>query len=376
MKDSSSKSIVEVFGSIEDPRSASHCSYPLPSLLFIALCTLLSKGEDYTDMAEYAKQRIDWLRQKVEMPEGCLPSHDTFNRLFQILNPSVLESCLGADGQHLLDHIEEKQLCLDGKKLRGASPGTRGTAGLYILNAWVAENHLSIGQKKVGDKSNEITAIPELLKELEITGSTVTIDAIGCQTKIADLIIDKGADYLLAVKGNQAGLLEEIEDTFRFKQAQAEVFDEEWNYAHGRNEQRSCHILPVEQMLNPEVALPWRELNVLVKVVAQRQPKGKELSTQTRYYIASAKDQPAKARYFNSLVRGHWGIENNLHWQLDMTFREDYATVKKGNGPQNLSALRKIALQRLANANDKLSMPKRRFRAALNLVYLEEILKI
>lgn len=374
MKKPEAKSIVEIFSSIADPRDGSLCSYPLSSLLFISLCTLLSKGEDYTDMAQYAKERKDWLSTKVWIPDGKSPSHDTFNRLFGLLSPSGLEACLGADGHQLLDHLAEKQLCLDGKKLKGASPGSKGNAGLYILNAWVAENRLSIGQKKVGDKSNEITAIPELLNELEIEGSTVTIDAIGCQRAIAELIVEKGADYLLAVKGNQAGLLEEIEDTFRFKEAQAEGFEEQWTYAHGRHEQRSCQILPVDQMLNPHVAQPWTQLNTLVKVVAKRQPKGKELSIETRFYIASDKNQPA--RYFNALVRGHWGIENHLHWHLDLTFNEDQARVTKGYGPQNLSALRKIALQRIANTKDKLSLPKRRFKAVLNLVYLEKILNV
>jgi len=366
-------SIVEIFSGVSDPRDPNRTRHQLSSLLFIGLCTLLSHGEDYTDMAEFARQRYDWLSKKVDLSNG-IPSHDTFNRVFNLLSPSELETCLGKDGRDLLDHIEEKQLCLDGKKLRGAWPKSRGTDGLYILNAWVAENRVCIAQEKVQGKSNEITAIPSLIKKLDISGSTVTIDAIGCQREIAQLIIDKEADYLLAVKGNQASLLEEIEDSFRFQGAHTQTFEEKWTYAHGRHEQRTCQILAQEHMLNPDKALPWKNLQTIVKVVAKRQPKGKKMTTETRYYISSEKE--STPRYFNALVRGHWGIENHLHWHLDMTFKEDASSVSKGWGPQNLSALRKIALQRVAHMKDKLSLPKRRFRAALNLDYLENILAV
>ena len=371
MKKDTRESIVEIFSGVSDPRDPVRTRHQLSSLLFIGLCTLLSHGEDYTDMAEFAEQRYDWLSKKVDLSKG-IPSHDTFNRVFNLLIPSELESCLGKDGRRLLDHLDEKQLCLDGKKLRGACPKSRGTDGLYILNAWVAENRVCIGQEKVEGKSNEITAIPKLIDKLDISGSVVTIDAIGCQREIAALIIDKEADYLLAVKGNQAGLLEEIEDSFRFQGAHIQTFEEKWVYAHGRDEQRTCQILPQVHMLNPEKALPWKNLQTLVKVVAKRQPKGKEMATETRYYIASEKGLPP--RYFNTLARGHWGIENHLHWHLDVTFKEDASRASKGWGPQNLSALRKIALQRVAHMEDKLSLKKRRFRAALNLVYLENIL--
>jgi predicted transposase YbfD/YdcC len=374
MKPTNPKSILEIFDQVPDPRNPDLCRYPLSSLLFIALCTLLSNGEDYIDMAEFAKQRKDWLLTKVKLPTGKTPSHDTFNRLFLLLSPDSLASCLGEDGRHLLDHLEEKQLCFDGKKLRGASPGSKGNAGIYLLNAWVAENRLCIGQKRVEAKSNEITAIPLLLDELSIEGSTVTIDAIGCQTHIAKRIIEQEADYLLAVKGNQGNLLAEIEDCFRFESKKVQSFEEEWVYAHGRKEKRTCQILSVDQMLNPQIAQNWIGLNTLVKVVAKREPKGKESSIETRFYIASHKD--GSARYFNALVRGHWGIENHLHWHLDVTFQEDRATVSQGFGPENMSALRKIALQRVRQMKDKKSLKKRRFAASLNLLYLEEILNV
>ncbi|NQZ78771.1 MAG: ISAs1 family transposase [Ekhidna sp.] len=373
----SNSNILEIFSGVNDPRDPSKTLYPISSLLFIALCTLLSHGEDYVDMEEFAHQRRDWLSTKIDLSRGT-PSHDTFNRVFSVLSHSELSSCLGKDGRQLLDHLDQKQLCLDGKKLKGAAPKARGNHGLYILNAWVAENRLCIGQEKVGDKSNEITAIPKLLNKLDIQGSVVSIDAIGTQHKIAELIVEKEADYLLAVKGNPAGLLEEIEDSFRFQRTDTETFEEEWVYAHGRAEQRTCEILPKEKMLNPAIAQKWEKLNTLVKVVAKRQPKGKEMSTETRYYISSEHcvEQGLSPKYYNALVRGHWGIENHLHWQLDLNFREDAAKVKKGFGPQNLSALRKIALQRVSYMKDKRSLKKRRFRAALNLVYLENILNV
>jgi len=321
-------------------------------------------------MVEFATQRQSWLDQLLDLPHG-IPSHDTFNRVLQLIDPDALSRCLGQDGEDLLGHLDQKQLCFDGKKLKGVSPRSKGNQGMYILNAWVAENRVCIGQKKVGEKTNEITAIPELISELDIAGSIVSIDAIGCQQKIAAQIINQQADYLLALKKNQKELYDQTQDSFELNPAQ--IMDEQWEYDHGRYEQRRCEILPAQGMLLPELIDQWEGIHTLVKIEAHREEKGKR-STEIRYYISSATmDNP---RYYNHLVRGHWGIENLLHWHLDISFSEDASRARKGFAPQNLATLRKMALHRMTQMSDKLSIKKRRFRASLNNDYLLKVLQL
>jgi len=338
--------------------------------MVISFCTLLANGEDFVDMEEFARQRSEWLSKHIDLSAG-IPSHDTFNRVFRMLSVEGLRDCLAADGHRLLDYLDQKQICLDGKKLRGASPQSKGNKGLYLLNAWVAENRLCITQEQVSDKSNEIKAIPTVLDRLELQGSVVSIDAMGCQVEIAEAIIDKKADYFLAVKGNQPSLAQEIEDAFRFEAKSALCFEEDWQKNHGRKEKRRTEVLDALACLSQEQLKRWPELHSIVRIHAYRELTGKEPEENIRYYISS---ETAEARYFNHLARGHWSVENDLHWHLDVTFREDQARVRKDRAPQNLSALRKIALQRLRLIKDKKSLKKRRFAASLNLDYLMDIL--
>lgn len=321
-------------------------------------------------MVEFAKQRLDWLKTKVGLKNG-IPSHDTFNRVLQIIDPEHLSEALTKDGAVLLDHIEGKLISFDGKKMRGVSPQSRGNKGLYILNAWVTENRLCIGQKKVEDKSNEITAIPELLEELDLQGCTISIDAIGCQKAIAEQIVGNEADYLLAVKGNQADLQEEVSEAFQY--SKADQMTEQWEYDHGRYESRQCQILSAAQVLSPNLKAEWPSINTLIKIKSLRDVKGVK-STETRHYISSHDKKSADD--YNAMVRGHWGIENHLHWHLDVTFGEDANRSRKGNAPQNLNILRKMALHRIARDKVKISKKKRRFRASMNLDYLEKILRL
>lgn len=369
MKDIKNK-INALFSSVKDPRIEGRCLHSLIDILFIAFCTLLANGEDYEDMVEFGTQRIDWLKTVLELPNG-IPSHDTFNRVFQILDPSELSKLLGEDGRELLGCIAEKQLILDGKKLRGESPKSKGNKGLYILNAWIGENNLCIGQQRVGAKSNEITAIPELLDDLEITGSVVTIDAIGCQKKIAEKIKIKSADYLLSVKKNQKYLYEMIGEAFEDNKTISS--DEQWDYGHGRYEERDCKILEASKVWTKDFCEEWKGMKTLVKVKSKRRIGGK-FSEENRYYISS--EEVKNAAYYNKLARGHWSIENRLHWHLDVTFREDACRARRGDAAENLSAMRKMALHRLSYLKDKLSLKKRRFRAALNNDYLLKLLNI
>ena len=364
------ENIAEIFGDIPDPRVVKRCDHKLIDILFIAFCTLLSNGEDFEDMVEFGKQRQSWLSTILELPNG-IPSHDTFNRVFRILEPKYLDECLQADGSVLLDHVKDKLISLDGKKIKGADPTSRGNKGLYIMSAWVNENRLCIGQKRIKDKSNEISAIPELIDELDVEGATISIDAIGCQVSIAQKIRQAKANYLLAVKGNQKDLLEEIEEAFVYSAVQN--YEENWEYDHGRYERRRCEVLAAKVSLSPNQLQRWLDVKQIIKITSQRTIKEKT-STECRYYISSLEQNDAKR--FNDLVRGHWGIENHLHWHLDVTFNEDASRARSGHAPINLNILRKMALQRIKQMKDRLSLKKRRFRAALNQNYLIKILTI
>jgi predicted transposase YbfD/YdcC len=321
-------------------------------------------------MVTFGKERYDWLKTKLELPNG-LPSHNTFNRAFQIIDPEELRVVLAKDGRALLQSVKDKLIVFDGKKLRGVSPKSRGNKGLFILNAWVSENRLCIGQSKVMDKSNEITAIPTLLNQLTLKDSTVSIDAIGCQKNIAEQIIEAEADYVLAVKGNQKELQEEVIESFNY--AKPSSIAENWEYDHGRYETRKCSTLNAVKVLSPELLQKWKEIATLVKIESTRSIKNAK-TTETRYYISSHDNKTAQE--YNKIVRGHWGIENQLHWHLDVTFREDHNRARTGNAPENLSTVRKMALYRITQNKSKLSMKKRRFKAALNLEYLEDLLFI
>jgi len=365
MKDS----IEQFFCGVPDPRVKGRCSHMLQDILFIALCTLLSNGEDFADMEEFGNQREDWLKKFLELPQG-IPTHDTFNRVLQAIDPDCLSKILEQDAQFLIDGVKDKIVSFDGKKMRGVSPHSRGNKGLYILSAWVGEHRLCLGQSKVEDKSNEITAIPNLIDSLDLTGSIVSIDAIGCQTEVAKKIVQAKADYLLAVKKNQGSLYDQVADEFTWKDVLQ--FSEDWEYDHGRYETRKCSIVSANEVLSPDLLDKWTGIKTVVKIEATRTINNVS-SSQARFYISS---QQQEAEFYNRAARGHWSIENQLHWHLDITFKEDANRSRSGNAPQNLNILRKIALHRVAGMTEKLSLQKRRFRASLNLNYLEKILAV
>lgn len=360
--------MIDYFSSVEDPRIIGRCSHLLSDILLIAICTYITGGCDYQDMHMFAKERGSQLKGLLILPHGA-PSSDTFERVFKKLNVSSLQECLARYGKDILSCLTEKQIVLDGKKLKGVSPTSKGNSGLYILNAWVSENNICIGQKKVENKSNEITAIPKILDYLDIEDAVVSIDAIGTQTKIVKHIRDKKGHYILSVKGNQQELFEDIESSFKVHHGSHCI--EDWDYGHGRFETRKCSILPAKGFLLQENLSAWKDLSTLVKIESTRESKGVK-TRETRYYISN--EEIGNASYYNALVRGHWSIENKLHWHLDVTFKEDMCRAREGNAPENLSIMRKIALQLISNMNDKLSLKKRQYKAALDPKYMKEIL--
>jgi Transposase len=362
--------IAYYFDQVKDPRVKGRCDHLLSDILVVAICTYLTGGDDYQSMYLFGKERGEQLKGSLlKFPNGA-PSADTYRRVFMHLEPETLKECLTMYGNDILDCLSEKQIILDGKKLKGVSPTSRGNAGCYILNAWVGENRFCVGQEKVDDKSNEITAIPKVLRGLDIEDAVVTIDAIGTQTEIARQIREQKGHYLLSVKGNQQGLLDDVECAFKTHHG----YDcaEKTEKGHGRTETRICSILPAEDFLLDENLNRWKDVSTLVKIDASRVIKGVE-SKETRYYISD--ENIDKASYFQDLAREHWGIENHLHWHLDVTFNEDECRARTGHAPQNLTTIRKLALQIVSNANDKLSLKKRQYKAALDANYMIKLFK-
>jgi predicted transposase YbfD/YdcC len=362
------KEISIYFSEVEDPRVEGRCMHLLSDILMISLLTYLTGGTDYQDMYLFTRERGAEFKGLLQLPNG-VPSVDTFERVFKKLKSESLRTCLENYGKEILCSLSEKQTVLDGKKLKGVSPTSKGNSGLYILNAWVSENRMCVGQEKVEEKSNEITAIPKVLKSLDIEDAVVSIDAIGTQTKIAEQIIEQQGHYFLSVKGNQAGLQEDLEQAFRI--AKGVEYRAEVESNHGRIENRRCNILPARDFLLEEQLLAWKNVSTLIKIEASREIKG-VLHQETRYYISD--ETISGPSYYLSLARGHWGMENQLHWHLDVTFREDACRVRQGDAPLNLSTLRKFALQLLSNQKDKLSLKKRQYKAALDVEYLKQII--
>lgn len=361
--------LLHYFSEIKDPRVVGRCNHSLSDILVVAICTYITGGTDYQDMHMFCKERGQELKGSIlELPNGP-PSADTFERLFKRLKPNSLIRCLETHGKELLSCLAEKQIVLDGKKLRGVSPTSQGNAGCYIMNAWVSENRICIGQEKVNEKSNEIRAIPNVLNSLDIEDAIVSIDAIGTQTKIAEQIRSQKGHYLLSVKGNQKELLGDIE--YAFKANKSIDFVEDIDADHGRIETRQCSILLAKDVLPDEILQAWKDLTTIVKVKACRDIKDVR-TEKIRYYISN--ENIPKAAYYQALVRGHWGIENHLHWHLDVTFNEDCCRARIGHAPENLTIIRKLALQIIADAKDNYSLKKRQYRAALDFGYMKKII--
>lgn len=358
----------EIFMTVPDHRVTGRCTYSLADLLTIALLTYLCGGEDYVDMSQFAHVRARSFGLLANSPDRS-PSPDTFERLMSAVNPEEIERCLKEHGQRFIDTLREKQVVIDGKKLRGVSPKSKGAKGDFLMNAFVSENHIMVGQLPVKDKENEITAIPKLIEKLDIEEAVVSIDAIGTQVNIVQAILSKNAHYFLAVKDNQKALKESIVDAFRYNKPldSATQMDAD----HGRIETRQARILDVESIDDEDVVKRWPGLKTIVEITSVVD-YGENTVTSVRYYISD--ENFPKAAYFNMLARGHWSIENQLHWHLDVTFKEDACRARKGYAARNLSTIRKLAMQIVKGHTDKRSLKKRLFRAALSQDYLKEML--
>ena len=364
--------VARYFQRLRDPRRTHGKRHLLIDLIVIALCAVIAGANDWQQVVTFAHKRRDWLATFLALPGG-IPSHDTFERVFERLDPQAFQACFSQWIAALADTLGLKHIAIDGKTLRGSGNEPKNWGPLHLVSAWATECHLSLGQVAVADKSNEITAIPQLLSLLDVRGALVTIDAMGCQKEIAANIIAAGGDYLLAVKDNQPNLLADIRSCLvaamdggpGASRCQTHTAKE---CGHGRQELRSCVIVTdPEEIRNQEA---WAGLKVVGLCRSERTVAGKT-SEEVRFFIGSRK---MSAKAYLTGLRGHWGIENNLHWQLDITFAEDDNRVQQRRCAENLALLRRLALTLLKQHPGKQSMACKRLAAALDPQFLEEIL--
>lgn len=364
-------SILDYFEPLPDPRREHKKRHLLCDIIFITIAAVICGADDWYEIEEYGKYKYEWLKTILALPNG-IPSHDTFNRVFSLLDPAAFQRCFITWVESFVSTTEGAIINIDGKRM--CNSGEDGSKSvIHMVSAWSNTNNMVLGQVKVNDKSNEITAIPILLDLLMVKGTLVTIDAMGCQKDIASKIIEKQANYMLAVKDNQAHLHEDIREAFEHGK-NIEVHTQT-NMGHGRIEKRTCRIIKDTDWICSSDQ--WEELKTLIAIESKRIDKatGKE-QTETRYYISSSN---ADAAFFNNAVRQHWGIENKLHWTLDVIFNEDASTKRAGTAAENFSFISKIAIN-LLNQDDyrvgarKVSMKIKRKKAGWDNQYLLTIL--
>lgn len=360
--------LLDFFENLEDPRRDKCKKHLLLDIVGISVCAVICGCEAWDEIEDYGKVKYDWLKSFLSLPNG-IPSHDTFNRVFSNLCPENFERCFGEWVASLSTLLDGEVVAIDGKTIRGAK--ANGISPIHMVSAWACESNLVLGQLKVEEKSNEITAIPNLIESLALEGTTVTIDAMGCQTKIAQKIIDAKANYVLGVKGNQSELLENIEDEFRFNKKIDKSVDVD--YGHGRIETRICTV--INNFIHMENLQKWAGLKSVIRIESIREFKATgQKQTATRYYITSLNESAEKLQ---SVVRNHWAIENKLHWSLDVAFNEDRNRKRKGNASQNFSLINKIVLNMAKNEKTcKMGIKSKRKKAGYDNQYLERLLKV
>jgi predicted transposase YbfD/YdcC len=362
--------ILAHFSALEDPRVDRTKLHPLLSIIAIALCGVICGADSWVEVAEFGVLRRGWLAEWLDLPGG-IPSHDTFGRVFAALDPVAFEACFAGWVRAIAAATAGQVVAIDGKVARGSHDRGAGRAALDLVSAWASTTRVVLAQVAVAEGSNEIPAVPALLRLLALRGCIVTVDAMGCQTAIAQAIRAQGADYVLALKENQEGLFAAVGGAFAELAAGTMAYrhttHREVDKGHGRLEVRTTTLIDDPALLawlNPAGA--WEGLAGLARVVAERRV-GAECSREARYYLASL----AAARPVHAAVRRHWGIENSVHWVLDMAFREDLSRVRVGHGAQNFSRLRRLALNLLRQDRAaRCGIKGRRLKAALDPAYL------
>jgi len=370
--------LLRPFQSVPDPR-AHNILHPLPSLLLIAIMAIICGAPDWQSVSQWAKAKLKWLLTFLDLPHG-VPSHDTFTRLFAMIDPDAFEKCFLAWTADLMQSSGGKLIAIDGKTLRRSFDTAHRKGAIHLVSAWCQQNHLVLGQLATEEKSNEITAIPKLLELLDLKNATVSIDAMGCQKNIAQKILDGGGDYLLAVKDNHKNLHEDIR--FYLDEAITQNFDNLKHVAtattdadHGRLEQRRLWASGDVNWLKQQ-GHDWPSLRGIICVESERLVFGQAAPTiERRYYITSHDPHVLGAEALLAHVRGHWGVENQLHWQLDVSFREDERRLRKGHGAENFSRLCRLALNLLKSEKSlKLGIANKRLSCGWDHDYLLKVL--
>lgn len=374
----------EVFASIQDPRDGGNTRHHFGEILFIAFAAVLCGVRSYELMEEFAELRESWLRKWLKLPNS-IPCANTFSRVFQAIEPTAFAECIAAHLARIGFVMQGGQIAIDGKALRGSRSGK--SSHLHAVSAWACEAGITLAQAFVGEKTNEITAIPELLEMLNLKGAVVTIDAMGTQRAIASKIVDKGGDYILSVKGNQGRLHDETRDQFAFALRQldpANLDSNRWSFAqtkdigHDRDETRQIMVCHDLSWMAPDVLSEWKNLSCVIMVHRHTLLGAGKTRSETCYYMSSLKGE--KATELLTYIRNHWGIENRCHWVLDAIYREDHNQTRDRNSAANHSILRRMAL----NAHNRMphegkkrkSLPKRELRAAHDTAYLEQLLSL
>lgn len=369
-----SSPLLEHFKDLEDPRVEYLVEHYLLDIIGLTICAVICGADSWVDIETYGRAKEAWLRQFLALPNG-IPSHDTIARLFAALKPEALQSCFLRWIRSVAQLSAGEVVAIDGKTLRHSYDTGKAKGAIHMVSAWASQNRLILGQVKVADKSNEITAIPELLQVLELQGCIVTIDAMGTQKAIAKQIIDGGGDYVLSLKGNQGNLHEDVEQLFSWAQQQAfkeieHEFYQTLDSAHGRIEIRRHWLLgETEHLIDAPL---WVGLQRVGLVESERRLAGQSPTLERRYYLVSL---DGGVEQFAQAVRSHWGIENQVHWVLDVAFNEDASRIRKDHAPENLALMRHVALNLLRqDTSAKGGIKNRRLRAGWDNDYLLQIL--
>lgn len=358
------------FQDLAEPRMINKCDHLLLDIVMIAICATIANADTWEEMAEFGRSKADWFGKWLDLPKG-IPSGSTIKRVFELLDPQAFQACFQNWVADVFQLSEGQVVAIDGKTARGTCDKT-GKAHLHLVSAWASANALSLGQVKVADKKNEISAIPSLLEVLWLKGCIVTIDAMGCQKSISQAIREKEADYVLMVKKNQPKLFDYLETAFA--QTALETWEQNglsyaktYDKGHGREEQREAWVLDDAHLSH----IGWQDCQSLIRLSRTRQEQGKEATNEISYYISSLAPQAVRLL---AAIRSHWAIENNCHWLLDVVFHEDAARTRSRHADNNQALLRKIALNLLKQDPSKRSLKHKRYRASVNEDFLTQVL--